>query len=729
MATSMEFGGWREQLSKHPLCKALKENNAKDSAHKNATDSKSIFCINGSDLFVWDSSDKCLLHCNLKTLQKNSEVEKVVDKIDQLRLGKKTEESYHYQKLLLNDIVSFDVEGIRVNSCGSYIVVWGHHGIRVVQLPSKWGKNSMFEGGKKEAIPCRTIKIGERHFTGHKNLSIRQVSWHPGSKTNSHLTLLTTDNMFSVYNLSEPDEPSSIININTGEINPTYSPSKSFVAPVLGETAVAFDFGKPIEVQPRQKRFSCPNLEVWPVYCVRGNGDVLILYSHLSNVRPVRFPVQGPLTMNPPADDNYGVDACSIVCLPTSFPVIIISTMEGRVHHCVQLPGAAEDESEQEFPNTSSLYGCPPEPSLYVIETAELDLCLSVSKFEEDSSLDNDFMCPVHLKKDPSCPDRYLCAHAAGVHCVALPWLTAVQNFFLEEDEDLSMPEEKECIIEHLVCTKPLYSCPTSPILGVDTVTDPLLGTTLLVLTCDYEFTALPMGLHYKLYPSHSESSSLNSSKVQPRNLEPFSHQVKQILLKKDSHPLLKSSNTTEQSQKNCFRMLIQATQILRQEYIPRIVKAKQAIDARVALLKNHKTYHLEDIKRLIEASQELREHAGIIADRLETTKENHERLFKRLDSVVHKLQNNVPVLSDAEKQMIRELNRIKDNIQIYEQSIQQVKSKQELQDKQMNRANKSSGPFLHQSQLGHIYGVLKEEGDDIEELRKEVTRLNLTLS
>ncbi|KAH9524245.1 Nucleoporin 88 [Bulinus truncatus] len=490
MATSTEFGGWRELLNKHPMCKVLKENNAKDSANKNTVDSKNIFCIHGSDLYVWDSLDKRLLHCNLKTLraQHNGEVDNTHLKTE------KHQQCLQYQKLLVSDIFSLDVEGICVNNSGNYIAIWGHHGIRVVELPGRWGKNFMFEGGK-ETIACRTIKIGERNFIGHKNLHIRQVLWHPGSKTDSHLALLTSDNMFSIYNIHEPEEPSSITNINTGELTPTYSPSKSFIGPALGETAVAFDFGGPVVVPPKQKKFSLPSIEVWPVYCVRGNGDILLLYSHLSDVRQIKFPVQGPLTMSPPAEDNYGVDACSIICLSTALPVIIISTCEGRVHHCFQLPpSAAVDKSGQyDSYNTTSLYDTPEEPSLYVMETAELDLCLNMSRSDGDMSLDDEFVCPVHLKKDPSSPDRYFCAHAAGVHCVALPWLGAVQNYFLE-DGDFGMPEEKECIIEHLVCTKPLYSCPTSPVLGVDIVSDPMLGTTLLVMTNDYEFTTLPIG-------------------------------------------------------------------------------------------------------------------------------------------------------------------------------------------------------------------------------------------
>lgn len=68
MATSMEFGGWRDQLNKHPVSKLLRENNAKESIFKHNIDTKSIFCTHGSNLFIWDASEGQILHCNLKTL-------------------------------------------------------------------------------------------------------------------------------------------------------------------------------------------------------------------------------------------------------------------------------------------------------------------------------------------------------------------------------------------------------------------------------------------------------------------------------------------------------------------------------------------------------------------------------------------------------------------------------------------------------------------------------------
>lgn len=53
--------------------------------------------------------------------------------------------------------------------------------------------------------------------------------------------------------------------------------------------------------------------------------------------------MQGPLTMNPPADDNYGCSYSSLICLPTTPITLAMATQTGTVHHCLVLPSQEED--------------------------------------------------------------------------------------------------------------------------------------------------------------------------------------------------------------------------------------------------------------------------------------------------------------------------------------------------------------------------------------------------
>jgi nuclear pore complex protein Nup88 len=50
--------------------------------------------------------------------------------------------------------------------------------------------------------------------------------------------------------------------------------------------------------------------------------------------------------MYPPADDNYGVDACSILCLQSVPPVVVIATCAATLYHCVLLTSAEDDDED-----------------------------------------------------------------------------------------------------------------------------------------------------------------------------------------------------------------------------------------------------------------------------------------------------------------------------------------------------------------------------------------------
>ena len=52
--------------------------------------------------------------------------------------------------------------------------------------------------------------------------------------------------------------------------------------------------------------------------------------------------------MWPPADDNYGSDACSLLCLPVSPPVLVIAHQQGIVHHAILLPRSVELEDNED---------------------------------------------------------------------------------------------------------------------------------------------------------------------------------------------------------------------------------------------------------------------------------------------------------------------------------------------------------------------------------------------
>lgn len=59
----------------------------------------------------------------------------------------------------------------------------------------------------------------------------------------------------------------------------------------------------------------------------------------------------GPLPMHPAAEDNYGYDACAILCLPCVPNILVIATESGMLYHCVVLEGEEEDDQTVSQPS------------------------------------------------------------------------------------------------------------------------------------------------------------------------------------------------------------------------------------------------------------------------------------------------------------------------------------------------------------------------------------------
>jgi hypothetical protein len=59
---------WRDKLKVHPICARLRESVGRLLNAEAAGDTKNLLTIRNGDLFVWDSYNANVLHCNLKSL-------------------------------------------------------------------------------------------------------------------------------------------------------------------------------------------------------------------------------------------------------------------------------------------------------------------------------------------------------------------------------------------------------------------------------------------------------------------------------------------------------------------------------------------------------------------------------------------------------------------------------------------------------------------------------------
>ncbi|XP_002731784.1 nucleoporin 88-like [Saccoglossus kowalevskii] len=703
----MATASWRSALNSHPVFSDLQENNAEE---RLKIDSRNLLEVGGSELFVWDPQKSHLLTTNLKNLL-DTQVEQ--------------ERSNSYQTLLCTNPPRFAVCNIALSPTCCHLALSGQHGVSILELPSRWGKYADFEGGKSN-INCRTIPIAERFFTTQSSVLLLQASWHPGSQSDTHIMLLTSDNLLRVFELNDPQSVYQIYSL--GE-PPNNLHTMATFEEVLGEIAVSFDFGPPLESTPCLESTGSSHgkqkAKVYPVYVLRGNGDVYYLTVSMDDQSTVGYAVQGPLSMYPPAEDNYGLDACNIICLHSNPPVLVIATSTGNLYHCIVLSKSDEDDDtgsqswrdDLDFKRGSDL-------SLYVYENVELELSLSLDHLEEDMT------CPITLHRDPTTTDRYHCSHGTGVHSVAITWLPKLQQLCVTEDEGslLEFSQDQSCIAEHLVCTRPTSGSLPAPIQGLCIVYDKLLGITLICLTSHLECVALPLVNLYQLAPPLMSASFPSQKSVSPlrvMSVEPFDRHIKKILQRHVTNPVLKSHPETELTPQECCQVLNRATQVFREEYIIKQEVAREEIAKRIMVLRDQKMQQLQELKDFEEEREQISSTAEEIAEKLEDAKENQTQLNSRIKTILKNLEARLPVLSDAEQNMKKELSTMEGKLKHHKNVLQQVKTKEEYQSRQISRMEKkSSNRGMSQSHTKHLHAVLKEEGDKISSLVKQVHSL-----
>lgn len=95
--------------------------------------------------------------------------------------------------------------------------------------------------------------------------------------------------------------------------------------------------------------------------------------------------------MYPATDDNYGLDSCSILILPSLPPTIILSESNGKIHHALLMDTDEEQEAFNDIDASLTIYPC--QYSVHVLETVKLEMGISGKNIQNTSD------CPVHLKR------------------------------------------------------------------------------------------------------------------------------------------------------------------------------------------------------------------------------------------------------------------------------------------------------------------------------------------
>ncbi|XP_072271618.1 nuclear pore complex protein Nup88 isoform X2 [Pyxicephalus adspersus] len=702
---------WQSFLSDHRVFSDLgqKENEGKA---KSTAELKNLICSLDGDLLVWNPEQKCFHIIRLLSVAADSPPESG-------------------QRLLCVNNPLFEVTQVLLSPLKRHIALIGAKGLMVLEVPERWGKNSEFEGGEK-TVNCRTIPFAERLLSSSTSLFIKQATWYPSETEEPHLILLTSDNTIRIYNLRDHLTPAKVIPLSSAEEETSFSHIGGSYRASLGETAVACDFG-PLVTVSKGHGLNSKEETAYPLYILYENGETFLIYINLHNGNVGKL--LGPLPMHPAAEDNYGYDACAVLCLPCVPSILVIATESGLLYHCIVLEA---EEDEEQTSNKSWSQDTEFVPSLYVCECVELELALKITAAEDEVPMDSDFSCPIKLHRDLVCPSRYHCTHMAGVHSVGLTWFEKLETFFATSEDDKDslhdLATEQKCLVEHILCTKPLPCSPPAPIQGFWIVSDLALGTAMICLTCEFKCITRPLQTMVS-QPSPLLLCSQDDKSVSetlPRVLADvkgsFESHIRGILSRNSANPLLLNAPNKDSSPppEECLQLLSRAIQVFREEYALKVDLAREEIQRRVKLLVVQKKKQMEDLQHCREERTNLKETAERLAEKYEEAKDKQEALINRMKSVLRNFFTQNCVLSDSERDMKKELQMTSEQLQQLGNAIKQIKMKTNYQEKQIEKEKSPSvsNLTLNNYQKKTIQGVLKEEGEHIQEMVKQITSI-----
>uniref|UniRef100_A0A1Y9GKE1 Nucleoporin Nup88 n=2 Tax=Anopheles arabiensis TaxID=7173 RepID=A0A1Y9GKE1_ANOAR len=474
----------------------------------------------------------------------------------------------------------------------------------------------------------------------------------------------------------------------------------------------------------------------WPIVILRGDGNVYVLCAGIDTNRPK---LQGPISIQPQVDDNYGLDSCSLIVIPTLPPTVIIAESTGKTHHALFLEESCPLErsltSEQLADSNLTLHPC--EWYLHVLETVELELGLpSVAETKEAKS----YSCPLHLKRDPLNEARYFAYHNAGLHAVTLDFTRPLHEFVQQEGTDELVEKyplfNSHSRAEYVVCTKALQNANTNAVLGFTLLQSP---SGLVLFLASGQVVSLDLITDHSLirkWPLSGSTKKAGNSESPIKNMlkDSFQKRIQSILRSGLTQPILKLDQSTEPTPQEAFELLTQATRMLRENYFVRHDKARQEIEKREHVLKLLKQQQLNDIEELQAEKQKIRATAERLAETYEDLCDKQNSLFKRAQEVVRLATLRLPKGSFSEKQFTERIEKIHQSVKMLQKNVDQAKQKITTQQMELEMKKKTAKektftlPVKQEDIIKQIIGEMYTQIDsNVKDVKKMNNILNLT--
>lgn len=691
-------------------------------------------------LYAWHSTDSVLLVINWRAAQ--------IKGFNEI----------NHQTLIPSTPVNFKVERVSASTEGSLIALSGPNGLKLLELPRRWGPNGQFMEGKS-SITCRSNNVDAHFFSNNPQKEIRQVRWHPASPTDSHLLVLLSDNTMRVYDNSTLRH---VWQVGPLPVVQTNNPNTSTKLPsphVLGESSVDFDIGPAItSSSPFDASFSNLNLSKsivaefgnrrdslgrdslsslsesvagktgnekveWPIVVLRENGNIYVLCAGIDSDKPR---LQGPLTIRPQTIDNFGLESCSVLLIPSLPPTIVIAESNGKLHHALLIESEQHEVSLNEV--DCSLLIHPSEWTLEVLETIELELGIADTRNETNNS----YSCPIHLKRDPINEMRYFAYHNAGLHVVTVNFITELE-MYLDTDIVSDTPSlSNQSRAEYLVCTKISKESKINAVLGFVLLQMP---SGIVLLLSSGQVISLNLIIDAKLLSNPSITNETNlskDSKLGSTDGISFVEHIQNILKRSVTQPIMSLDKSAKPKPQEAYELLTQTIEVLRTQYMKKHELVRAEFLQKLNQIKLQKEQQRKEIEYLEREKEAIRENAHRLAERFEEISENQDLLSKKCQNWIRQANTCLPSNAQAEKELVEEvekINKITQSIANVPEKARENINRQNYHAQKYFESSKSKTFDLPEKQENTIKEILTQMMGEIEGQIKEIKRVNAVLN
>ncbi|KAL9873203.1 nuclear pore complex protein Nup88 [Glossina fuscipes fuscipes] len=691
-------------------------------------------------LYVWNSQESCLLVVNWRTAIA------------------KGHETINYQTLIPSTHLTFDVERVISSNEGTLIALAGSRGICIMELPCRWGATGQFMQGKLQ-ITCRTSNLGTHLFNNNPHLQLLQVRWHPASPTDSHLLALLSDNTIRVYDNASLRH---VWQVGPLPLRNDTNPNASIVYS-LEVNVIDFDIAPPVTTETDEIGFNVtaastsvvstkqntaiisktcsstllnktiqnsqhkPKKIQWPLVILRENGNIYVLMAGLDTEKPR---LQGPLTITPSSTDNYGVDYCSLLVVPSLPPTLVIAETNGKLHHAMFLEAEVAENSFDEVDESLIIHPC--EWTVHILETVELELGLP------KETTNQGYYCPIFLKRDFINELRYFAYHNTGLHVVTINFIAELERFL---ENEITSDINSICVpshAEYVVCTKIDSGNRVNAVLGFVIMQMPNCAVLLL---SSGQVLSLKLIIDLKLLstlPSTKTISAANAiSEQQHSQLNEllstsFVDDIRRLLKRDVTQPILSLDKSSSPTPQECNELLIQAIKILRTQYLKKHELVRAEFNKRILTLKLWKERQKQDISDLEEERNKIRDNAHKLAEKFEELREQQEVLTKRYQDLMRQANTRLPGNNLAQKEFAKEVERLNDFTKKMSSTFEKYKNTINKQNYQIAKYQENSNMKtyeLPEAQERTIKDILLQINTEIDSQVMEVKRIGKIVS